>query len=123
MDTTEPDTFTALTELVAALDARFPDHNGPFQRVSRLCEEAGELAGAVNHLEGMGVKNDKHGPAEVEHLVKEIGDVLRSAVGIAAHYQVLDQLQESIHHHHRRYQDMGYAPGHRTPHGGHDGNP
>lgn len=110
MSTSEPDTFIALTELVAALDARFPDHNGPFERVSRLCEEAGELAGAVNHFEGMGIKNDKHGPPTTERLVKEIGDVLRAAVGIAHHYGVLDQLQESIHHHHRRYQDMGYTP-------------
>lgn len=112
MNSTEPDTFTALVELVAALDARFPDHNGPFHRVARLCEEAGELAGAVNHLEGMGIKNDKHGPPDTEHLVKEIGDVLRAAVGIAVHYQVLDQLQASIHHHHRRYQDMGHITRH-----------
>lgn len=55
------DTFTALTELVAALDTRFPDHNGPFERVARLCE-AGELAGAVNHTEGTGVKNAKARP-------------------------------------------------------------
>lgn len=121
METTEPDTFTALTELVAALDVRFPDHNGPFERVTRLCEEAGELAGAVNHTEGTGLKNDKHGPPDTEHLVKEVGDVLRAAVGIALHYQVVDQLRASIHHHHRRHQDMGYIPGH-SPVGGADGS-
>lgn len=39
------DTFTQLAELVAALDRRFPDHNGAFERVSRLSEESGELDG------------------------------------------------------------------------------
>jgi NTP pyrophosphatase (non-canonical NTP hydrolase) len=104
------DTFTQLTELVAALDRRFPQHNGPFERVSRLAEEAGELAGAVNHAEGMGVKKDKHGEPSLDNLVKEVEDVLRAAVGIAKHYDVLDRVRDSIAGHHASYREQGYIP-------------
>lgn len=105
-----PDTFTQLAEIVAALDQRFPDHNGPFERVSRLAEEAGELAAAVNHAEGMGVKHDKHGPPDLDNLVKEVQDVLRCALGIAHHYGVTDRIRASMAEHHRRYRDEGYIP-------------
>jgi NTP pyrophosphatase (non-canonical NTP hydrolase) len=104
------DTFTALADLVAALDRRFPDHNGPFQRVSRLAEESGELAAAVNHAEGMGVKRDKHGDADLNNLVKEVEDVLRAALGIAHHYGVIERVRASIVHHHRHYREQGYIP-------------
>ncbi|GAA0956050.1 hypothetical protein [Virgisporangium aurantiacum] len=109
-DTNTGDTFTHLVELVAALDRRFPSHNGPFERVSRLAEEAGELAAAVNHAEGMGVKNDKHGTPDLTNLVKEVEDVLRSAIGIAHHYGVIDPLRASIAEHHARYRANGYIP-------------
>jgi NTP pyrophosphatase (non-canonical NTP hydrolase) len=108
MPTETTDTFRQLAELVAALDRRFPGHNGPFERVSRLAEESGELAAAVNHAEGMGVKADKHGHPDLANLVKEIEDVLRSALGIAHHYQVIDQVRASIARHHQSYQDQGY---------------
>ncbi|GAA1581164.1 hypothetical protein GCM10009828_001650 [Actinoplanes couchii] len=80
-----PDTITALVETVHALTRHFPDHNGPFERVSRLAEETGELAQQVNHAEGMGVKVAKHGPADPAAMVKELMDVLRAAVGLAVH--------------------------------------
>jgi hypothetical protein len=57
-----PDTFAQLVATVHALAVRFPDHNGPFERLARLLEEAGELAQQVNHAEGTGVKVAKHGP-------------------------------------------------------------
>ncbi|MGH3712949.1 MAG: MazG-like family protein [Micromonosporaceae bacterium] len=102
------ETWHALRGVVLGLDRRFPNHNGPFERITRLTEEAGELAAAVAHAEGMGVKNDKHGAFDTENLVKEIQDVLRAAVGIARHYGVEQDLEDSIGHHYRRYQDMGY---------------
>lgn len=104
------DTFTQLAELVAALDRRFPDHNGPFARVSRLAEEAGELAAAVNHAEGMGVKHDKHGDPDLDNLVKEVEDVLRAAIGVAHHYGLVHRVRDSITHHHQRYREQGYIP-------------
>ena len=106
------ETFTQLAELIVALDRRFPAHNGPFARVSRLAEETGELATAVNHAEGMGIKSQKHGTPDLKNLVKEVEDVLRSALGIAYHYGVLDQVRASIADHHRSYREQGYIPSH-----------
>jgi NTP pyrophosphatase (non-canonical NTP hydrolase) len=105
--TVVPDTFAALVATVYALTLRFPDHNGPFERVSRLAEEAGELAAAVNHAEQMGVKVSKHGPFDPAHLVKEVMDVLRAAVGIAAHYDLVDDLRAAIADHYVRHVDLG----------------
>jgi NTP pyrophosphatase (non-canonical NTP hydrolase) len=44
--------YEKLNEIVRLLDVRFPDGKDIFQRVSRLAEETGELAQAVNHAEG-----------------------------------------------------------------------
>ena len=90
-------TFEELRAIVDALDKRFPEGNGIFQRVSRLAEETGELAMAINHREGMGVKHEKHGEPHNEHLLKEIEDVMRAAIGIAKHYGLEKELEESIH--------------------------
>ena len=92
----EPQVFEALKQVVAALDRRFPDGSLIFQRVSRLAEECGELASAVNHREGMGVKQRKYGVPDDQELVKELQDVLRTVLGIAKHYGLEDALEESI---------------------------
>ena len=41
------------------LNHRFPDGNRPDQIMTRLLEEAGELAQQVNHFENSGVKRAK----------------------------------------------------------------
>ncbi len=100
--------FTALRAIVQALDERFPDGNSAFQRVSRLAEECGELAAAVNHKENMGIKKQKHGEANDENLVKELQDVMRAVVGIARHYQLEDALEQSIEQFYQAYQRDGF---------------
>jgi NTP pyrophosphatase (non-canonical NTP hydrolase) len=103
-DGNEIETFRALQGIVEMLDEHFPDDNSVFQRVSRLAEECGELASAVNHREGMGIKKEKYGEADDAHLVKEIRDVLRAAVGIARHYGLEDGLEQSIEAFYQSYQ-------------------
>lgn len=107
-DGSEIETFTALTAIVNALDQRFPDGNDIFQRISRLCEESGELASAVNHREKMGIKAEKHGLSDDDHLVKEIQDVLRAAMGIAKHYNIEDKLNRSIQDFYNEYDKQGH---------------
>jgi len=104
----ELETFAALRSIVEALDKRFPDGNSAFQRVSRLAEECGELAAAVNHKEKMGIKLQKHGEATDENLVKELQDVLRSTLGIARHYGLEEQLEQSIEDFYKAYQKDGF---------------
>ncbi|WP_436528397.1 hypothetical protein [Actinoplanes sp. HUAS TT8] len=118
------DTFTQLVATVHALTRRFPDHNGPFERVTRLLEEAGELAQQVNHAEGTGVKVAKHGPFDRAKLVKEVEDVLRTALGIAVHYNVIDDVRAGIADHYAQHVALGLvgdaSPGPATggQHGG-----
>ena len=48
------DRLDALFEIVERLNHRYPEGTTPFAIVTRLCEESGELAKEVNHLEGTG---------------------------------------------------------------------
>ena len=96
------DSYKELSEIVVLLDKRFPDGNDILQRVSRLAEETGELAQAVNHAEGTGIKREKYGEVDMRHLAKEVQDVLRAALGIAHHYGIEKELEESIHEAHER---------------------
>ncbi len=107
-DATTPDTYTALVELVQALDLRFPDHNTPAERLTRLLEEAGELAKIVNWAENTGIKADKYGEYDEDKMVKEIDDVLRTVMGLAVHYQLVDKVAASIAYHHGRHMQMGF---------------
>ena len=79
-----------------ALERRFPDGDDPFQMVTRLAEEAGELAAEVQHWEGTGIKREKHGPPDRDRTAKEVLDVLVAAVTIARRYDVLDALDRRL---------------------------
>lgn len=98
----------ALHAVVQALDEKFPDGKDVYQRVSRLCEESGELASAVNHIEGMGIKKQKHGEADMKNLVKELQDVMRATLGIAQHYGVEEDLRLSVQEAYQHYQKAGF---------------
>lgn len=96
-------TYDELVQIVDYLDKRFPDGCEIFQRVSRLAEETGELAQAVNHMEGMGIKHEKYGTPDHDKLAKEIQDVLRAAMGIAKYYDLESRVEQSIHDDYARY--------------------
>lgn len=101
-----PDYFERLYRIVDGLNARFQGGDEPFRIVTRLCEEAGELASAVNHFEGTGVKMSKHGSPNPQVLAKEIQDVLHAA--LARHYGVEDRLRVSIDESYRKLLEEGY---------------
>ncbi len=81
---------------VEALNKRFPDGNQPFRIITRLCEEAGELAQVVNHFEDTDAKRQKMGEPSREHLTKEVFDVLRAILSIACYYGIEQELHELI---------------------------
>jgi NTP pyrophosphatase (non-canonical NTP hydrolase) len=97
----------ALYAVVQALDNKFPNGNNIYQRISRLCEESGELAAAVNHIEGMGIKKQKHGEADKRNLVKELQDVMRTTLGVARHYGLEEDLRLSVQEAYRHFQKDG----------------
>jgi NTP pyrophosphatase (non-canonical NTP hydrolase) len=80
----------------AGLRKVFPDSDKPFQVMTRLLEECGELAAEINHFEGSGVKRQKHGEPNVTKLAKEVQDVIRCALQIATCYGIEEALDASI---------------------------
>jgi NTP pyrophosphatase (non-canonical NTP hydrolase) len=93
--------------ITKGLNLRFKDGNDPFQIATRLLEESGELAKEINHFEGSGVKREKHGEPNKDHLAKEVQDVLRAALQIALHYQIIEELQDSIEQSYQRMVEEG----------------
>jgi NTP pyrophosphatase (non-canonical NTP hydrolase) len=84
-------TLAALQQIVQALELRFPDHNGPFEYGTRLAEEAGELIEITNEI-----KAGSLNPAQKQHLLKEMQDVLRVTYGIAKLYNLTKRLPTSL---------------------------
>lgn len=75
---------------------RFPNGAEPFQMATRLLEECGEVASEINHLEGSGIKNQKHGEPNKEDLANEIKQALGALCQIAVYYEVEEMLDYSI---------------------------
>jgi len=68
----------------------------PFRIMTRLAEECGELAAQVNHFEGSGIKNQKHGKPDRDKLAKEVQDVIRCTLQIVEHYGIEAELEKSV---------------------------
>jgi len=75
---------------------RFPKGVDPFQMVTRLLEECGEVAGEVNHWEDSGIKRQKRGEPRKEDLAVEIKQALVALMQIAVYYKVEKELEDSI---------------------------
>lgn len=103
-----PDYFDKLLLAVDGYNKKYPNGNHPFQIITRLCEEAGELASAVNHFEDMGAKTLKHGLPDKKVLAKEIQDVIRTALSVARYYEVEQELKDAIDQSYRTKIDEGY---------------
>lgn len=78
------------------LTERFGEDDDPFQIMTRLAEEVGELAAQVNLFENRGVKRQKHGDPDKLKLAKEVQDVLRCTLQIATYYGIEADLEVSI---------------------------
>lgn len=103
--------FEKLYQIVDGLNHRFPDGNDPFQIITRLCEEAGELAKDVNHFEGTGTKLQKYGAPDRAKLAKEVQDVIHTALCIARYYGIEDDLRFSIDRVYGNLVREGHIPG------------
>ena len=103
-----PDYFDKLLLTIDGYNKKYPNGNHPFQIITRLCEEAGELASAVNHFEDMGAKRLKHGLPDKKALAKEVQDVIRTALSVARYYDVEQELRDAIDQSYRTKIDEGY---------------
>jgi NTP pyrophosphatase (non-canonical NTP hydrolase) len=96
-----------IKQINQGLNKVFPHGNNPFQMITRLVEECGELAEQVNHFEGAGVKQKKHGAPDKQKLAKEIQDVLRCVLQLATYYDIEAELEASIEKAYRKMQAEG----------------
>ena len=97
-----------LIPITIGLNRRFLNGNHPFQIATRLLEECGELAKEINHFEGLGVKRKKYGEPDKTHLAKEVQDVMRVALQIALHYQIMDELETTIEQSYQHMREEGW---------------
>ncbi len=86
------DLFALANDLVR----RFPQGHDPFQIMTCLLEESGELAQQVNHFEGSGIKRQKYGAPDKAKMAKEIKDVIRAALRLALYYGIEKEVEESF---------------------------
>ena len=85
-----------LYKLAEGLNHRYPDGNEPFQMVTRLAEECGEIASEINHWENSGIKREKYGDPSKESLANEIKNMLSCTMQIAIYYGVQNELRQSV---------------------------
>lgn len=90
------DRLDRLYDIVDGYNDRFPDGNSPFAIVTRLLEEAGEVATVINHLERVGAKVAKRGAPDPTELAYEIEDLVHTALSLARYYGVESVVDEAI---------------------------
>lgn len=100
-------TMERLFAMTHGLNRRFPNGNQPFQIMTRLLEESGELAQMVNHFEGTGIKLEKYGPPDKAKLAKEIMDLFRCGLQIAIYYGVEKELEAKINESYEKMKAQG----------------
>lgn len=93
--------------LVEASNKKFPRGVEPYQMVTRLLEECGEVASEVNRWEDSGIKRQKHGDPKKEDLANELRQAITELFKIARYYHVEKELEESIEASLRRSKEQG----------------
>jgi NTP pyrophosphatase (non-canonical NTP hydrolase) len=100
--------FDTVTAINHGFVRKFPTGNEPYQIMTRLLEEAGELAQQVNHFENSGIKRDKHGEPDRAKLAQEAKGVLLTLFQIVAYYELEQELQASLEHTQRQLRRDGF---------------
>ena len=100
-------TLEKLYAITRGLNRRFPGGNDPFQMMTRLLEESGELAQMANHFEGTGIKREKYGEPDKSKLAKEVMDLLRCALQISIYYEIEGEIEGKINASYEKMRDEG----------------
>ncbi len=104
----EANVLEKLPAVTTGYARRFPRGDDPFQMMTRLLEECGELAQQVNHFEDTGVKREKHGQPDKADMANEVKAVLCCALRVAQYYGIEAELQASIEWSYRRLKAEGF---------------
>lgn len=71
-----------LFKIARGLNNKYPKGNEPYQIMTRILEECGEVAKEVNNWEDSGVKRLKHGEPGREKLAHEIRQSLTALLSL-----------------------------------------
>jgi len=85
-----------LYKLASGYMKRYPKGVEPYQMVSRLLEECGEVASEVSLWEDSGIKRQKHGEPKKDNLAGEIKQAMSALAQIAIYYHIEEELDNSI---------------------------
>ena len=85
-----------LLRMAHGMNSRFPEGNTPYQIMTRLLEECGEVAKEVNHFENSGTKSLRHGQPSKEKLAGEIKDALNALMQLTIYYGVEEELAQAV---------------------------
>ena len=99
-----------LYEMAKGINKRFPGGNEPFQIMTRLLEECGEVAAQVNHFENTGIKRQKHGEPDKEKIAGEIPQVLQAVMQIILYYELENEVDAAIAASIGRMKEVGLLP-------------
>jgi len=94
-----------LYQMVQGYFNRFPNGVEPYQMVTRLLEECGEVASEVNHFENSGIKKQKYGKPSKQALAGEIKQAIVALMQIVVYYNVQEELEQSIENSLNRMRD------------------
>ena len=100
--------FDTIKTINQGLARKFPHGNEPYQIMTRLLEEGGELAQQVNHFEDSGVKRKKHGEPNRVKLADEVKGVLITVFQLVAYYELQAELQASLEYSEDRLRSDGF---------------
>ncbi len=82
--------------MAKGMNKRFPEGNTPFQIVTRILEECGEVASEVNLWEDTSIKRQKRGEPKKENLANEIRQAMVALMQLALYYNVENELEAKI---------------------------
>jgi NTP pyrophosphatase (non-canonical NTP hydrolase) len=100
--------YLKLKNIAEGRRKKFPEGNNPFKNVSRLCEEAGELAKAINHYEKQGSKVRRYGEIDKTEIAKEAVDVIQNVLAIILDYNLQPEFEHEIEESEQRLVSGGY---------------
>lgn len=98
------DKLDKISRISELLTKRFGESSA-FMIMTRLAEEVGELAEQVNHFESVGVKHNKLGEPNKEHLAKEAQDVIRVVMQLVQKYGIEAEFNQLINSEHAKTEE------------------
>ncbi|EDK72815.1 hypothetical protein TM7_0024 [candidate division TM7 genomosp. GTL1] len=84
------------------------DPENAIEYIVRLGVASGELASAVNHAAGMGVKKEKHGEGADRQVLERAKEVAQVVAWMVRYFNVETELEEQIAGAYRDYRGKGF---------------